>query len=65
MVTAGSIHGGTQHNIIGNLVRMQLTVRSYSDDTRKMLLDGIKRNAEHEARPLGVPDDKLPIVTRG
>ena len=65
VVTVGSIHGGTQHNIIGSSVHLQLTVRSYSDNTRSMLLTGIKRIAENEARALGLPEDKLPIVTVG
>ena len=34
VVTVGSIHGGTKHNIIGEEVKLQLTVRSYSDETR-------------------------------
>ena len=63
VVTVGSIHGGTKHNIIGNSVHLQLTVRTYKDETRKMMLDGIKRIAENEARAFGMPEDKLPTVT--
>jgi len=63
VVTVGSIHGGSKNNIIGSSVRLQLSVRSYKDETRKLLLDGIKRIAENEARAFGLPEDKLPIVT--
>ena len=63
VVTVGSIHGGTKHNIIGTSVHLQLTVRTYKDDTRKMLLDGIKRIAENEGRAFDLPEDKLPVVT--
>jgi hippurate hydrolase len=63
VVTVGSIHGGSKHNIIGTSVHLQLTVRSYKDDTRKMLLDGIKRIAENEGRAFDLPEDKLPVVT--
>jgi hippurate hydrolase len=63
VVTVGSIHGGTQHNIIGSSVHLQLTVRSYSDNTRNMLLAGIERIAENEARAFGLPEDELPTVT--
>lgn len=63
VVTVGSIHGGTKHNIIGNSVHLQLTVRSYKDETRKMLLDGIQRIAVNEGRAFGLPEDKLPVVT--
>src|SRR6266404_2917418 len=32
VVTVGSIHGGTKHNIISDEVKMQLTVRTYKSD---------------------------------
>jgi len=64
VITVGSIHGGRKHNIIGNRVEMQLTVRSDDSETRELLLDGIDRVAEGVARSLGVPDDLLPEVTR-
>jgi hippurate hydrolase len=32
------------------------------EQTRTMLLDGIKRIAEGEARAFGVPEDKMPVV---
>jgi hippurate hydrolase len=62
VVTVGSIHGGSKHNIIGTSVHLQLTVRSYKDTTRQMLLEGIKRIALNEARAYGLPEDKLPEV---
>lgn len=64
VITVGAIHGGTKHNIIGNRVEMQLTVRSDDPETRELLLDGIDRVAEGVARSLGVPDDLLPEVIR-
>jgi len=63
VVTVGSIHGGTKHNIISDKVKLQLTVRSYTDEVRKTLLDGIKRIAENLGRAAGLPEDKLPEVT--
>ncbi len=63
VVTVGSIQGGAKHNIISDEVKMLLTVRSYSDETRKLLLDGIRRIAKAEAMAAGVPDDKMPEVT--
>ena len=62
VVTVGSIHGGAKHNIIPDKVEMQLTVRSYKDETRAKLLDGIKRIAKGQAIAMGLPDDKLPKV---
>jgi amidohydrolase len=62
VVTVGSIHGGTKHNIISDQVDLQLTVRSYSDETRDSLLNGIKRIARAQALSIGMPEDKLPLV---
>lgn len=63
VVTVGSIHGGAKHNIISDEVTMLLTVRSYSDETRKLLLNGIRRIAKGEAIAAGMPEDKVPEVT--
>ncbi|MFN0019549.1 MAG: amidohydrolase [Pirellulaceae bacterium] len=46
VVTVGSIHGGTKHNIIGDTCVLQITVRSYSDDVRAHLLKSIQTKAE-------------------
>lgn len=63
VVTVGSIHGGTKHNIIPNEVRLQLTVRSYTDEVRKQSLDSIKRIARAEGLVAGLPENLLPEVT--
>ncbi len=62
VVTVGSIHGGTKHNIIPNEVKLQLTVRSYDPGVRQQLLDAIVRVAENEGRAAGFPDELLPVV---
>jgi len=62
VITVGSIHGGTKHNIIPNEVKLQLTVRSYTDKVRHQLLDGIRRVARGEAEAAGFPEDLLPVV---
>ena len=64
VITVGSIHGGTKHNIIGDRVDLQLTVRSDDPEVRATLLNSIDRVAKGVAISLGVPDDKLPTVTR-
>ena len=46
VITVGAIHGGTKHNIIGDRVEMQLTVRSLDPAVRMQLLDGIDRVAK-------------------
>ncbi|MBQ5949311.1 amidohydrolase [Massilia sp. ST3] len=62
LITVGSFHGGTKANIIGDNARLQLTVRSESAATRKLLLDAIRRVAEHTARAAGMLDTELPEV---
>lgn len=62
VVTVGSFHSGTKHNIISDRAVLQLTVRNTSLETRKLLLDGIKRIAENLGRAAGLPEDKLPEV---
>ena len=63
VVTVGSFHAGAKHNIISDEAKLQLTVRSYSDETRKQLLDGIARIARGEAIAAGMAEDKMPTVT--
>ncbi|WP_422061353.1 amidohydrolase [Sphingopyxis sp.] len=63
VVTVGSFHAGAKHNIISDEARLQLTVRSYTDEVRAKLLDGIARIAKGEAIAAGIPDDKMPVVT--
>ncbi|HEY0966028.1 MAG TPA: amidohydrolase [Opitutaceae bacterium] len=63
VVTVGSIHGGTKHNIISDAVKLELTTRSYDAKVAAHLVDSIRRIAEHTARAAGVPDDLLPVVT--
>lgn len=63
VVTVGSFHAGTKHNIISDEAKMQLTVRSFADTTRKHLLDGIARIAKGEAIAAGMPEDRMPVVT--
>ncbi len=62
VVTVGSIHGGTRPNVIPEEVRLELTVRSYSDTVRQQTLDAIKRIARGEAIAAGIPDDRMPEV---
>lgn len=62
VVTVGSIHGGTKHNIIPDAVHLQLTLRSYTDEVRNTVIDAIKRIVEGQARAAGIPDDLMPTV---
>ena len=62
VVTVGSFHAGAKHNIISDEAKMLLTVRSYTPETRRILLDGIRRIARGEAIAAGVPEDRMPEV---
>lgn len=62
VVTVGSFHAGTKHNIISDTAHLQLTVRNTSEETRQLLLNGIKRIAVNMGRVAGLPEDKLPEV---
>lgn len=63
VVTVGSFQAGSKHNIISDEALLLLTVRSYGDETRAKLLDGIERIARGEAITAGMPEDRMPVVT--
>lgn len=63
VVTVGSFHSGTKHNIISDRAHLQITVRSTTPETREILLNGIRRIAENMGRVAGLPEDRLPEVT--
>jgi hippurate hydrolase len=63
VVTVGSFQAGTKHNIISDEARLLITVRSYTPEIRRQLLDGIARIARGEAIAAGVPEDRMPRVT--
>ncbi len=62
VVTVGSIHGGTRPNIIPDEVKMELTLRYYSDDAIEKVISAIKRISNSAAQMAGMPDDQLPEV---
>ncbi|MDQ2705696.1 MAG: amidohydrolase [Pseudomonadota bacterium] len=62
VVTVGTFHAGTKDNIIPDEAKLGLTVRSYAPETRKLLLDGIRRIARGEAIAAGLPEDRMPVV---
>jgi len=63
VVTVGSIHGGTKSNIIPSEVKLQLTLRSYSDHVRQHTIEAIRRICRGEAIAAGLPDNLMPTVT--
>src|SRR5947199_3667226 len=63
VITVGSIHGGTKHNIIPDEVKMQLTVRTYKPNVRERVLADIDRIAKGCAAAAGIPPDLAPTVS--
>lgn len=62
VVTVGSIHGGSKHNIIPDEVKLQITVRSYKPEVRDHILAAIPRICNGIAAAAGVPADRMPVV---
>jgi hippurate hydrolase len=63
VITVGSIHGGTKHNIIPDEVKMQITVRTYKSTVRERVLADIDRIAKGCAAAAGIPTELAPIVS--
>jgi hippurate hydrolase len=55
VITVGSIHGGSQANIIPDEVRLQVSVRTFTREVRERTLSAIRRVVEHEAAAAGAP----------
>ncbi len=62
VVTVGSIHGGTRRNIIGEEVKLELTLRGYDDKVMEQLVAAIRRICDGLGRAAGMPEDRLPVV---
>jgi hippurate hydrolase len=62
VVTVGSIHGGTKHNIIPSEVKLQLTVRTTKDSVRKHTLEAIERMARAAAQAARAPEPIVKVV---
>lgn len=61
VVTVGAFKAGAKHNIISDQAELLLTVRSYDDETRKMLIEGIERIAKGQAAAFGAPEPEIRV----
>jgi hippurate hydrolase len=61
VVTVGSIQAGAKHNIISDACKLQLTIRSYSSETRKYILDAVRRKASAAAASAGAPEPEVTV----
>lgn len=62
VITVGSFHAGSKHNIIPERAHLQLTVRNDDPEVRELLIEGIRRVAVNMGRVAGMPEDRLPEV---
>jgi len=63
VITVGSFHSGSKHNIISDLAELQLTVRANDEKVRAQLLASIERIAVNVGKAHGLPDDMPVEVT--
>src|SRR5262245_31342291 len=61
VITVGSIHGGTQANIVPDEVKLELSVRTFTPQVRTRTIAAIRRVAKGEADSAGAPRE--PLVT--
>ncbi len=62
VITVGSIHGGTKHNIIPDEVDMQLTLRYYKDEVYEHMIKSLNLITAGIAASAGLPEEKYPLV---
>ena len=62
VVTVGSFHSGTKHNIIPDDAHLQLTVRTMTPQMRTKILAAITRITNGIAQAAGVPDERKPVI---
>jgi amidohydrolase len=63
VVTVGSFHAGTKHNIIPDEAHLQLTVRTMNPAQREKVLAAIARIANGIAAAAGVPAERAPLIS--
>jgi len=62
VMTVGDIHGGTKRNIIPDDVKLELTVRTFSEKARKTVIDGLTAMAAGLTVSAGLPPEKAATV---
>ena len=62
VITVGSIHGGSKHNVISDQVKLQLTLRSYNPEVRLQQIAAIKRISKGIALSAGLDESLMPEV---
>lgn len=62
VITVGSFHAGTKHNIVPDEAHLQLTVRTMNPAQREKVLAAITRITNSVAAAAGIPAERAPII---
>lgn len=62
VLTVGAIHGGSKGNVIPDEVKLELTLRSYTDEVREAMLEKMARICRGEAIAAGLPEALYPAI---
>jgi len=62
VITVGSVHAGNAGNVIPDTATLTGTIRSYDNDTRAKMFDGIERTAKAVAMMAGAPEPDIKIT---
>ena len=62
VVTIGSVQAGNAGNVIPDTALLRGTIRSYDDDTRAKMIEGVQRTAKAVALMAGAPPPEVKIT---
>jgi amidohydrolase len=65
VITVGSIHGGTAGNVVPDQVKLQLTVRTFSEAVRNKVHSAIVRIVKGEAQASNAQKEPIVDIKRG
>jgi amidohydrolase len=63
VVTIGSVQAGNAGNVIPDTALLRGTIRSYDDDTRAKMIEGVERTAKAVAMMAGAPPPEVKITS--
>jgi amidohydrolase len=63
VVTIGSVQAGNAGNVIPDTALLRGTIRSYDDDTRARMIEGVERTAKAVAMMAGAPPPDVKITS--
>lgn len=64
VLTVGAVQAGSSHNVIPDQALLKVNLRWFQPHVREQLIAGITAISDGIARSYGMPDDRLPVITR-